>query len=181
MKEIPNLDIRKKIYNSLQSDPGLNLSTIAEKFNISVQLADYHLTYMTNRDLIAIDKKGGYKRYYVKGAIGSDDKKTLSLLQQDIPLNIVVFLLNNPNSKPQEIRKKNGMSPALLTYYLKKLKKYGIIAESISGGKKEYVIIDQEKIITLLIRYKQNVLLERFRGTWLTDISLSGKIPKDKN
>ena len=180
MKEVLHLDIRKRIYAILSSNPGLNLSKIAEMLDISVQLADYHLSYMKGNGLITIDKEGGYKRYYVKGEIGSDDKKILSLLHQEIPLNIVIFLLNSPHSKPKEIRKKNDISPALLTYYLKKLVKYKVISESIAGEKNKFTVVKREQIIALLIRYKRNVLLERFRETWLTEIPLSGKIPKEK-
>jgi len=180
MKEVLHLEIRKNIFNLLLCNPGLNLSIIAEKLDISVQLADYHLTYMKGKDLINITKEGGYKRYYIKGEIGSDEKKILSLLQQDKPLEIVMFLLNNPKSKPKLIRERLKISPALLSYYLKKLAKYQVISDTNSSEKNKFYVLQPEEIITLLIRYKRNMLLERFKGTWITDIPLSGKIPKEK-
>ena len=180
MKEVLHLEIRKQIYSILEKNPGINLSTMSEHLNISVQLADYHLSYLEKHGIITIDKKGGYKRYYIKGKIGIEDKKMLSLLHMDIPLSIVVFLLNHPSSKPKMIREELKISPALLTYYLKKLAKHQIIGQRLPTEKNHFSVLEPDKIIGLLIQYKKNVLLERFSDTWLADIPLSAKPTTDK-
>ena len=179
MNEVLHLEIRKKIYKILLLNPGLNLSTIAEQLSISVPLADYHLHYLKENGLITTEKEGGYKRYYVRGKIGSEDKKILSLFNQEIPLKLAIFLLRNPHSKPKEIRRKLEISPALLTYYLKKLIRYGVIAERPGDEKKRFVILNEKQVIRLLIRYRPNILLERFKDTWVADIPLSGKISEE--
>ena len=180
MTETLHLDIRKKIYKTLLLSPGLNLSKIAELLSISVPLADYHLLYMEENEIITIVKEGGYKRYYIRGEIGVEEKKILSLLQQDIPLKIVLFLLKNLNSKPREIRNELNISPALLTYYLKKLKKYKIIIEKPCGEKKGFILLDEQRIMNLLIRYKPNILLKRFKDSWAVDFPLSSKVSDEK-
>jgi predicted transcriptional regulator len=178
--DVLHLDIRKKIHTLIVGNPGLNLSTIAEMLGISVTLADYHLYYLEENGILTIEKEGGYKRYYVKGSIGVEDKKILSLLQQETPLNIVLFLLNQPRSKPRDIREKLDVSPALLTYYLKKLVKYGIIAETASEQKNEYVVAKDQQVMRLLISYKQNALMQRFKDTWTSQFPLSSKPVKPK-
>jgi predicted transcriptional regulator len=178
--DVLHLEIRKKIYKLLVVNPGLNLSTIAETLQISVALADYHLYYLEEKNLISIDKEGGYKRYYVKGSVGVEEKKILSLLQQELPLNIILVLLSAPRSKPKDIREKLGISPALLTYYLKKMIRYGIITEVPSEEKNQYVVAKEEDVVKLLISYKQNVLLERFKDTWTVDFPLSSKVASEK-
>ena len=130
---------------------------------------------MEANGLITTVKEGGYKRYYVKGEIGAEDKKILSLLQQEIPLKIVLFLLKNPNSKPKELRKKIEISPALLTYYLKKLVKYGVIATNPSGEKKEFAILNEKQVMRLLIRYRPNILLQRFKEAWMDEFPFGKK------
>ncbi|MFH1101478.1 MAG: hypothetical protein V1726_05550 [Methanobacteriota archaeon] len=180
MNEVLHLDIRKKIYKLLLVNPGVNLSSVAELLDISVALADYHLYYMESNGLITIEKEGGYKRYYVKGEIGTEEKKILSLLHQEIPLQVILFLLNHPCSKPKIIRETLGISPALLTYYLKKLRKYNVIIEDSSEQKKVFSVAKEHVVLTLLIRYKPNVLLERFKDTWADAFPLSSKVPKAK-
>jgi predicted transcriptional regulator len=180
MSDVLHLEIRKKIYKLLLLNPGLNLSKIAELLNISIPLADYHLYFLEENGLITIEKEGGYKRYYVKGEIGVEEKKILSLLQQEIPLQIVLVLLKLPGSKPKDIREHLGLSPALLAYYLKKLVKYGMITETVSEEKNQYVVTKEQDVMKLLISYKSNVLLQRFKDTWTVDFPLSSKIKKEK-
>jgi len=180
MAEVLHLELRKKIYKILLLNPGLNLSRIAELLSISVPLADYHLLYMEENELITIVKEGGYKRYYIRGEIGVEEKKILSLLQQDIPLRIVLFLLKKLYSKPREIRNELNISPALLTYYLKKLKKYNIVIENQRDEKKEFTLVDEKQVVNLLIRYKPNILLKRFKDSWTVDFPLSSKVSDKK-
>lgn len=175
MDEVLHLEIRKKIYKLLLKNPGVNLSTIAKQIEISVALADYHLHHMEGNGLLTIVKEGGYKRYYVKGEIGAEDKKLLSLVQQEIPLKIVLYLLNNPNSKPGQLREKIEISPALLTYYLKKLVRYKLISGSASGERKAYKILDEQRVLRLLIRYRPNILLQRFKETWMDEFPFGKK------
>jgi predicted transcriptional regulator len=180
MVQALDLENRKKIYLLIEANPGLNLSTIAEKLTINIPLADYHLHYLEETNLISSVKEGGYKRYYIKGEIGEEDKKILSLLQQDYPLQIVTFLLEHPHSKPRDIKTKVLVSSALLSYYLRKLVKYKVIGESLSGEKKEFAVVNEELVVRLLIQYKPNILLQRFKDSWTKDVPLSSKIPKDK-
>ncbi len=181
MSEVLHLEIRKQIYKILLLNPGLNLSKIAELLKISVALADYHLHHMETSELITIVKEGGYKRYYVKGEIGVEDKKILSLFQQEIPLKIVLYLLKHPKSTPKELLKQIDISSALLTYYLKKLVKYNVIQASPKGEKKKYRIANEKQILTLLIRYRPNILLQRFKKTWAEEFPFGKKVSyKDK-
>ncbi len=180
MKESLDLEIRRKIYSIITSDPGVNLSSIAESLDISVPLADYHLYYLEQQELITVSKTEGYKRYYVKGELGVEDSKILSLLQQETLLKIVLYLLANPQSKPKEIRESIHMSPALLTYYLKKLIHAEIITVLPSEEKNKYIVLKEKQVVALLIRYKNNMLLQRFRDTWISIIPLSSKVDEDK-
>ena len=175
MSDVLHLETRKDIYKIILKNPGVNLSTIAEQLNISVALADYHLHYMESNELITVVKEGGYKRYYIKGEIGSTDKKILSLFQQEIPLKIVLHLLKQHHSKPQELRKVIEISPALLTYYLKKLVKHNVIKENPTGQRKTYMIVDEHHVINLLVRHRPNILLQRFKETWMDEFPFGKK------
>jgi predicted transcriptional regulator len=179
-EEILDLETRKKIYTLLIRNPGLNLSTIASQLQMSVTLADYHLNFLEEHELIVVEKEGGYKRYYIKGKVSGEEKKILSLLQQDLPLNIILLLLKTPGLRPKDLKDSLGISPALLTYYLKKLVKYNIINELVSEVKNQYVVSNQHLIMKLLISYKSNVLLTRFNQTWSFDIPLSSKVAEEK-
>jgi predicted transcriptional regulator len=153
----------------------MNLSTIAHHLDISIALADYHLYYLEKNNLLSIIREGGYKRCYIRGEIGAREKKILSLIQQEIPLKIVLFFLKKHQARPKEIRERLDISPALLTYYLRKLLNYEIIEKKPEDERKIFILQNEEQINNLLIRYRPNILLSRFKQTWIDEFPLNKK------
>ncbi len=173
MKEIINLENRKKIYDLLLKNPGLNLSKIAELLSMNVPLVDYHLNHMADNDLVIIVKEGGgsHKRYYIKGKTSYKDKKILGILRQETPLKIVIFLIKFPYSKHKDILNEFDLAASTLSYHINKLLKIGIIRYEESGPNKGYVINDKDEIINFLTRYRPSKVLNRFKETWDDDFS----------
>jgi predicted transcriptional regulator len=176
MTNLLDLETRQKIYKLLVSNPGLNLSTIAEQLTMSVPLVDYHLHAMEENRLVTVEREEGHKRYYIFGTINKEEKKILSLLHQDIPLRIILYFLQHQFTKPKDIRQALEISPALLTYYLKKFVRFGVIQGTLSEEKKEFMLVDEQRVVNLLIRYKPNILLKRFKDSWVVDFPLSSKV-----
>jgi len=166
MSEILELETRKKIYNLIKDNPGYHARKIAETLNLSSQLVDYHLLYLSNHQLISIEKGGGYKRCYVKGKIGIEDKQFLSLFRQEIPMKIVIYLLNNPYSRHRDMYKILNISSPRFTYHLNKLLKNGIIIWSETNGKSGYIVKDKKEIIRFIIRYRPSSIPEKVKETW---------------
>ena len=89
-------DIRFRIQNLIEKNPGLHLSKIAELLDMRVSHAEYYLLQMqkNNRITAIKDTSGHYKRYYLKDhGICFEDKEILEVLRQDIRLKIVAYLL----------------------------------------------------------------------------------------
>ena len=166
MTDILELETRRKIYDVIKKNPGVNLSTIADRLQISSQLIDYHLHYLEQHELITITKEAGYKRCYIKGDIGAHDKQILSLLRQEIPLKIILYLLRYPHSRHRDILQSLGISSPHFSYHLRKLLKHGIIEHSLDKEKQGYIVRNKQNIIALLIRYKPTTLLENIEDTW---------------
>jgi DNA-binding transcriptional ArsR family regulator len=92
MAEFFDLETRKKIFRIIEQHPGLNLTTLADMLQLSIPLVDYHTKYFEDHELVTVVKEEGFKRYYVKGTIGSFEQKLFHVLRQEIPLRIVLFL-----------------------------------------------------------------------------------------
>jgi predicted transcriptional regulator len=167
MKESTDLEIRKKIFDLLSKNPGLNLSTIAEVLNISIPLTVYHLRYLEKQELLISIKEEGYKRYYKKEQLDPQLKKILSILRQETPFGIVLFLLKNPYSHHKEIIKNFDIAPSTLSYHLKKLTEKEIITEKVKGDIRGYVVANEKEIIKLIIQYKPSKVLKRFKDAWM--------------
>ena len=167
MKDSSELQTRRKITDLISKNPGLHLSKIANLLNFRISLVEYHLSYLEKNGVIAGIKEKGFKRYYTKGEIGVEDKKLLSLLRQEIPLRIVIFLLKNPFSQHKDILENIDVAPSTLTYHIKKLMKIGIIDIKAYDAGKGYVIDDNKRIIKLIVRYKPYSVIESFKDVWV--------------
>jgi len=167
MDDALELNTRRKIYDLVTKNPGLHLSRIAELLNMRISLAEYHLIYLEKNQVVIAVRELGYTRYYIKGEVGTENKRILALLRQEIPLKIVLFLLNNANSQHKNILKNIDVAPSTLSYHLKKLMKNGIVAVQAYGEDRGYSIIDKEEILRLLIQYKPYSLIDGFRDIWV--------------
>lgn len=161
------VEIRDRIYYLISKNPGLHLSKIAELMDIRVSLLEYHLNYLEkNSEITAATQGGHYKRYYTKDSgVGYQDKKIIDILRKEIPLKIVVFLLENPNSRYKEIQEHLGISAPLLTYHLNKLMENKIVNEP-TYTSKEYSIINEKEITKFLKKYRMYSLIGGFKDVW---------------
>jgi len=161
-----DLETRRKIYDVIHQNPGINLSRIAELLRLSVPLVDYHLLFLEQHELITIEKEKGYKRCFIKHEVGGEDRQILSLLRQDISLKIVTFLIMHPYSRHGAIVDYLGMSSPRCSYHLKKLVKKNIIKEASNPIKKGYIVVNENKILELIIRFKPFKLSKMVMDTW---------------
>ena len=53
----------------------------------------YHLHVLQKRELIKEKTEGRYHRYYVIHKIGAREKKLITLLREDIPRTILLYLM----------------------------------------------------------------------------------------
>jgi predicted transcriptional regulator len=157
-------DTQQKIYDLIQKNQGLHLSKIAELMNMRLSLAQYHLSNLEKDHLIVSVSEKGYKRYYSdETSIGSQEKKILALLRQEIPLKIITFLIKNQTAQHKQIMEYIQVSPSTLSYHLNKLVTAEIIEVSAYGEEKGYRIRNKKEIMRCLLKY---VLIESFDELW---------------
>ena len=167
MNDVLELEIRRKIYDLLMKNPGLHAHKIAALLSISGQLCDYHLLYLERYDIISATKEEGFRRYYVKGALGIKDRRRISILLKETPLRIVLFLLQHPHSTHSEILTAVPVVKSTLSYHLTNLLEYQIITMVTMGNEKRYVVASEREIIELLIKYKPYSRIDSFKDTWV--------------
>lgn len=167
MKETDELVTQQRIYNMIIQHPGLYLSQIAQLCKINIPLLLYHLRVLQKHNLISMVKEKGFTRCYVKGELGVEEKKLLSILRQDIPLRIVIYLLKHPSARHKELLKLFDIAKSTLSYHIKKLIDNEIINAQSFGEEQGYVVIDEEKIIRILIKYKPSRIALGLKDTWI--------------
>ncbi len=171
MEDILELESRRRIYDIISKNPGVHLSKIADLLQMRISHVEYHVNYLERHDIITVEKISGYKRFYVKGTIGIQDKRYLSVLRQQTLLHIVLFLLKNDVVQHKDILENVAVSASTLSYHLNKLVKHNIVEVQRYGENKGYQLKNREEIITWLIRYKPFDLYEGFVNVW-NDLSI---------
>jgi predicted transcriptional regulator len=91
-KNILKLEKRKKIYDFIDKNPGLNIREISRKLNIPLTSLIYHLNYLKKLNLIIERQEGKYKKIFISYKIGADDKKILGLLRNKNSSKILLYL-----------------------------------------------------------------------------------------
>jgi predicted transcriptional regulator len=166
MEDVLELETRRKIFEIISKNPGIHLSKIAELAGMRISHVEYHINYLEKHDIAVGEKTTGYKRFYIKGTIGTQDKRYLSVLRQKTLLHIILFLLKNDSAQHKEILENVAVSPSTLSYHLKKLVKHNIVEVQRSGENKGYQLRDKDEIIRWLIQYKPFDLYEEFVNVW---------------
>jgi len=166
MQDVLELETRRKIYDLINQNPGIHLSKISQILKMRTSLVEYHLNFLEKHEIISADKETGYKRYYIKGQIGSKDKKYLFILRQKTVLEIILVLLKNDISTHKIILENVKVSPSTLSYHLNKLLKKEIVQLNRYGENKGYGIKNRDEIISILIRYKPYKILDGFEDIW---------------
>ncbi len=163
------LETRRDIYNLIVEYPGLHEREIARRLDISLSTLDYHLHYMEKRGLLVTRKDGRYTRYFAAKKVGIQDKKIISLLRQQTPRQIVLYLLEHPGAIHKDICRAVDKSPSTVSFHLKKLVKAGI-AERVSLGRKTaYDVVDADAVVNTLITYRDTFVdsaVDSFIDTW---------------
>jgi predicted transcriptional regulator len=171
MEDVLELETRRKIFDTISKNPGIHLSKIAELAGMRVSHVEYHVNYLEKHDIVTVEKTTGYKRFYIKGTIGTQDKRYLSILRQKTLLYIVLFLLKNDSVQHKDILDNVAVSASTLSYHLKKLVKHDIVEVQRSGENKGYQLRNKDEIIQWLIQYKPFDLYDEFVNVW-NDLSI---------
>jgi len=120
---------RKKIYNFIVKNPGLNKREISRRLSIPITTLTYHLKYLKKLDLINERIDGEYLRIFASNKIGKNDEKLLCLFRNKNSCKIFLYLLFSISFSQIELSKELELSSPTVSYHLKKMVKMGIIEE----------------------------------------------------
>jgi len=179
MNDTEEFETQKKIYGLITRQPGLNIATISDMLQIPSSLVIYHIRFLERHDLITIVKEPGFTRCFIKGQLSEEEKRFFFILRQEIPFQIVVYLLKHPFSKHGEILRQFHFSKSTLSYYLKKMIQHHILDVQILENEQRYMILDEAAVIRFLMKHKPSMIAFGVKDTW-ADITVQkkGKLEK---
>lgn len=155
-KLILDLKNRREIYNYIKKFPGTHLRKISEDLNLSLSIVRYHTHYMEKKGLLTNEEDRYYKRFFCKNKLDKNQRNIASILRQKKFREIVLFLLQYPDSKHSEIASHLNLPLSTLTKYMEHLMKNEIVEESKEGRIKRYNVIKEEDVVKFLITYRES-------------------------
>jgi len=164
------LKTRRRIFTFIKKHPGVHERGISRHLNIPLSTVDYHLHYLTKRNLVATSDDGHYKKYYVSGDISFKEKKLLGTLRQKTQRQIIIFLLIHNERPHREICNHLKLAPSTTSFHLNKLVELGVLIKTEIGRETYYQVKEAEYVSDLIITYKKSFLddmVDRFADTWL--------------
>ena len=96
------------------------------------------------------------KIYFVVGKLGIKDRNISPLLQQKRFRDIILIIIINPGLTHSEISNNLSIKPSTLSKYFNVLENRSIISHEKIGREKRYYIIDEKRIMELLLTYKKS-------------------------
>lgn len=155
------LEARRRIYEAVRERPGLHFSEVVRLLDYAPTTVRYHLTVLEREGVLSSLAIGRYLRYYPRerGAefqrdtLGPDEKRTLAVLRQRVPLAIAVELLINGERTHGPLAEAVGVSPSTLTHHLQKMAPAGVVLLRREGRETHVALAAPETVKTLLKRF----------------------------
>ena len=92
MKDVLELESRRKIYNYILNYPGLHIRELSRRLKTPKTTMQYHLNYLKKRELVIEKNVDNKVCYYVNNSICVKDKKLFSLMRKEITRKIILIL-----------------------------------------------------------------------------------------
>lgn len=162
--------VRQRVYDAVRRFPGIHVRELERQTKESAALCQYHLEKLVAEKLVEGHDQGGYTRYFptAKGKAASvtpRDQETLGLLRENVPLHIVLVLLDDEPLSHTEIVAKVDVAKSTVSYHLAKLAEGGIVDRE--PGTKKLRLVDRERTYRLLLMYRPTpTLIEAFGELW---------------
>jgi len=158
----PVLEIgtRRRIFELIQANPGLHMREIARRADLQLSLVEYHVNQLSDNDMVYAIREDRYSRFYVDEDFIEDvggpqltggQKRILHLLRQELPLAIVVILLETSKATHKRLADELEVAGSTLSYPLGKLVEAGVVVRVKSGEQKGYRLNDRKEILKVLI------------------------------
>lgn len=147
--EVLGHDVRQTIYDIVTDDPGVSISTVADRADVGWGTAVYHLGVLEDNDLVVAMRDGRYKRYYQNGGRFNGDKEALAAIQNETTRDVVQVVIENPGITQTGLCDQLGISAPLAHWHLDRLKEADVVEQERDGRyKRHYVPDGAEQVLT---------------------------------
>ena len=170
-KKVLELEIRKNLYSLILKSPGLHFREIQRRTKMATGQLTHHLNYLQKVSLIVTRSDGEYLRYYADMQISDTERRVLELMRQKSVRRILLYLLEYKSCSHEQLVESSDLSPATVSWHIKKLVDSKIVDKEVVGRHSFYSINDFELVKKTLVTYRESFLdkiVDKFIEMWET-------------
>ncbi|GIU71866.1 MAG: hypothetical protein KatS3mg003_1345 [Candidatus Nitrosocaldaceae archaeon] len=157
------MNARNVIVNIVNKLPGIRYKELQRVINMPNGTLSYHIDVLSKEGIVRIRRDAGSTRLF---PVNVDDytAEVISILKDEVRLNIVKYLLKHRAATYQELHKTIKRSFSTLSWHLEKLANADIIIVKNAIGMKEYYLRDPEFIKDIIDKYLD--VVDNFIDIW---------------
>jgi len=160
----PPQGTRKKVNDYVASHPGTHARRIGKELGLTRGDLQYHLYALEKEGLIRTRRRGLYKFVFPSKIFGEKQEIVLSLLSQETPSEILLFLIKTPDATQTDLVEHLKFSAPTVSWHMDRMVKEGVVARKRVGKFVEYrVTVGADDLIELVKEYHPT-LWERWAG-----------------
>jgi len=130
-----------KIINYVLSKPGCTPSEISRNLKISLGSIRYQITTLKAEGVLTLTKEGKFTRVFQNSnAFTKNDKVIISHLKGSTRKQILLNILENPETTNQEISEKLNLDKSTTHWHIKKLREDNVIFSEVEGKFTKYFV-----------------------------------------
>src|SRR5688572_24203531 len=145
---------RRRIYEHIQSVPGIHMRRLERELSIPLSTLDYHLRQLERSGLVLARKEGQKKAYFVRNTIDAKDQHYLYFLRHRTTRWILLDIMDNPNTSLRQLTERLPVGAPTISYHLKKLTRAEIIRPVWVGRRRSYQVVEPERLTRLFEQYR---------------------------
>ena len=164
---------QQEILDYISKHPGVHLRQICRELNLAMGNVQYHAYRLERAGRISSARRGFYRFYYPAALFGEKQRDVLSVLSLGTPRELLLHLINKPDSSQDELARGVGVSQPTVSWHLKRLVDLGIVEKQQAGRSVTYRLVGESAPeIASMIRSYHPTVWEKWSSS-LADIFIS--------
>jgi predicted transcriptional regulator len=148
---------KDKVYGFITKNPGSYFREILRSLEIGTGNLQYALEMLEREGKVTTIRVGSYKHFYPSD-VDEEKKRILSILSQESPREILLFLSRKPGSCQTDVAKEIRCSSPTARWYLIRLETLGLIWSRRQGAEvRYYANTSVPELASLLRTYRPSI------------------------
>ena len=149
---------QERILDYVTQHPGTHLRLMCRELGLAMGDVQYHVQRLEREGRINSVRRGLYRFFYSSTLLGDRQRDLLSVLALETPRELLLSLVEKPNSSQDELARATRVSQPTVSWHLKRMIDMGILQKQQSGRGAAYVVAGGGAEVAALIRsYHPNV------------------------